>query len=72
MFGLGRPRTSLGSFIDKKKIAQVQLEQGAKLSRPTVNKLTNDKSYEPTATTRGKVIKFLIKQGHDVDHDDFW
>ena len=72
MFGFSKPRTSVGKFIDRHDISQRELENGAKISNKTVSKITNDKSYEPSLTTRGKVVRFLVKRGHDVNHNDFW
>ncbi len=72
MFGLGKPRTKLGRFIDGSGLTQGWLEKKAGLNKNSVSKLCGDASYEPRAGTVQKIISALRKHGHDVRADDFW
>lgn len=72
MFGLGKPRSKFGKWIDKMGIKQLEIERKAKLSRGIVSKLCNDKDHEPTVRTQAKVSKALRDMGYDFDEEKFW
>ena len=68
MYGIGKPRTKLGRFLDKVGIKQGELP----VNKNTATKLCNDKKYDPTPEVRAKVIGYLRMKGYDVRMDDFW
>ncbi len=72
MFGLGKPRTKFGKWIDKHGIKQIDLEKKTKLSRGVISRLCNEKDHEPTFRTISKVKKALKELGHDLDKNRFW
>jgi putative transcriptional regulator len=72
MFGLGKPRTNFGYYIDKNKISQTWIIDKIGLDKNTVFRLCNDKDYNPHAVTQIKIISNLRKSGHDVTRGDFW
>lgn len=75
MFGLGKPRTKLGKFIDgnKDKLDQGKLAKSSGLSRDGVSRLCDGgKGVNPNETTQRKIIGALRRMGFDVGPDDFW
>jgi transcriptional regulator with XRE-family HTH domain len=66
MFGVGKPRSKFGKWLDREGISQVELEEKAKLSRGTVSRLCNDEEYEPKHETVAKVRKALAKLGKNI------
>ena len=72
MFGLGKERSKLGEYLDKKGISQRWLEKAAKLSKTTVSHLCSKGDYIPSGSTMKKVLDALRKEGHKVDQKDFW
>ncbi|WDI03976.1 transcriptional regulator [Paenibacillus urinalis] len=72
--GLGKPRSKLGAYIDKRGIKQKDLEEWTGLSRNEVGKLCagNGREVNPYPNTMVKVISALRKRGHDVKAADFW
>lgn len=72
MFGLGKPRSKFGKWVDRKAITQNDLAKKARIGRTTISNMCSDKSYKPKFSTFEKVRRALNKMGHDVDYDDFW
>lgn len=70
--GLGRARTKLGAWMDRKGITQADLHKWSGVSRPTITKLCSDREYSPSALTKRMVVSGLIKMGYDVYELDFW
>ncbi len=72
MFGLGKPRTVFGEFLDREGISQTWLVNNAGVNRDTVTRLCNDRDYSPNTSTVTKVISTLRKNRFDVEFSDFW
>lgn len=72
MFGLGKPRTKFGKWVDKKGLNQKDIAKAANLSGTTVSSMCSDPDYRPKFETWYKVKKALEKLGHNVDRDDFF
>ena len=72
MFGIGKPRTKIGKFIDKYGITQEWLVKKTGLGRNTIGRLTGDKEYSPTLKTMKKVIAALREIDPSVKSDDFF
>ncbi|MED3854210.1 helix-turn-helix transcriptional regulator [Priestia megaterium] len=72
LFGLGKTRTQFGKWLDQQGITQFDLEQKANLSRRTISRLCNDKTYRPKYSTVSKIRKGLKSLGKDVPNDYFW
>lgn len=72
MFGLGKPRSKFGKWIDKKNIKQEEIRKLTKLSHGTITNLCNDEDYVPKISTWVKVERALKTLGHKVRHDDFF
>lgn len=73
MYGLGKPRSKLGQFLDKNKLSQTWLEKQTGLTRNTVTYMCSrdyDKGF--SVRSRQKVISALRKHGYDVMVSDFW
>lgn len=72
MFGLGKPRTKFGKWVDKKGLLQKEIAKEAKLSDTTLSSMCSDPEYAPKYETWHKVKKALEKFGHNVDRHDFF
>ena len=70
-FNVGKKRTKFGRWIDREGITQLEIEKRAKLSRGTISKLCNDKTYRPKHETITKIKKVLQQLGKDVPDDYF-
>lgn len=72
MFGLGKPRTKFGKWIDREGITQTEVVKASGIGKNLVSKMASDKEYAPKYSTFEKVRRGLDKIGYDVDYDDFW
>ncbi|MED3976788.1 helix-turn-helix transcriptional regulator [Priestia megaterium] len=72
MFGIGKPRTKLGKWLDKRGITQSWLMKKTGLNKNTISDLTSDKDRSPTLKTMQKVIKALKEIDPKVNSNDFW
>lgn len=72
MFGLGKPRTKFGKWLDKKGITQNEVAKKSNVGRTTISNMCSDKSYAPKYATFEKVKRGLNKMGHSVEYNDFW
>lgn len=70
--GLGRERTVLGEWLDRKGISQTELSRWTGLSQPTITNVCSVPGYRPSYTTKRTIIHALIKRGYDVEESDFW
>jgi putative transcriptional regulator len=72
-FGLGKPRSKLGRYIDKHEITQVDLSKKSGVSRTTIGNLCSNDGFEPNMRTAKKIVRALRElTGKNVDYDDFW
>ncbi|CAM3778801.1 transcriptional regulator [Mesobacillus zeae] len=60
-----------GRWMDREGIAQMDIEQRAKLGRATISRLCNDFDYTPKYETITKVKKALKEVGKSVPDDYF-
>lgn len=73
MFGLGKPRSKFGRFLDKHKIRQQDLVKESKVNKTTISRLCQGDTFKPSLTNGNKIIKALRKMtGKNVNIDDFW
>ena len=72
MFGLGKPRSKFGKWIDKHGIIQRDVAKKAKVSEMSLTRMCNDKDYVPRISTWVKVQRALKSMGYDVDRDRFF
>lgn len=72
MWGIGKKRTKLGSFIDRLGYSQQVLEKEAKINKNTVTKLCNDEDYIPSQTVMKKVLLAIRKIKPEAKMNDFW
>jgi transcriptional regulator with XRE-family HTH domain len=73
MFGLGKPRSKLGRFLDMKKITQDELSKKSGVSKSTISKLCTVDTQSPRLDNAKRIIKALRElSGRNVDFDDFW
>lgn len=73
MFGLGKPRSKLGRFLDMKKITQEDLAKKSGVSKSTISKLCTGDAYSPNLRSAKKIIAAIRELAKsNVDYDDFW
>lgn len=70
MFGLGKPRTTFGRFLNK--LTQEKVRSAAGIDRTIMTEICGNSDYNPHINTRIKLIGALRKMGYDVDMGDFW
>jgi transcriptional regulator with XRE-family HTH domain len=72
MWGLGKKRSKVGQFIDKRGFTQEDLIRAAKISRSTASRICSDPDYWPTATTIKKVMIAIRQIDQNARVDDFF
>jgi len=74
MFGLGKPRTRLGKFIDADaELSQELVAKKSGVSRDGISDLCDGrKNIRPGEKTQVKIIGALRRMGYNVNPDDFW
>ena len=72
MFGLGKPRSKFGRYLDQKGIEQKEVAEKANVSEMTLTRMCNDKDHSPRISTWVKVQRALKSMGYDVDRDKFF
>jgi transcriptional regulator with XRE-family HTH domain len=72
MFGLGKPRSKFGRFLDQKGIEQKEVAERAKVSEMTLTRMCNDKEHSPRISTWVKIQRALKSMGYEVDRDKFF
>ncbi|QTL52848.1 helix-turn-helix domain-containing protein [Priestia aryabhattai] len=72
MFGLGKRRTRLGKWIDKRNINQEWLVRKSGLGRSTVGDLVNNSERLPTQRTMKKILQALRRIDPNIKSEDFW
>lgn len=73
MFGLGKKRSKLGSWLDSKGISQQWLSKTSNVSRSTISDLCNGNGdHSPNQSTMKKVLKAIRKVDPTAKVDDFF
>lgn len=73
MFGLGKKRSKLGKWLDKRGISQTWLSKKAGVARNTINDLcSGDSDREPNTRTVKKIVKALREVDPNINSNDFF
>lgn len=73
MFGLGKKRSKLGKWLDKRGMSQQWLSKKSKVSRSTISELCKEEAeHAPTQKTMAKILKTLREVDKGIKADDFW
>lgn len=73
VFGLGKPRSIFGKFIDRHNILQERIREVSGVSRDTLTRVCSDPGYMPSGTTMSALLKAVRSlTGVDVTANDFW
>ncbi|CAH1230626.1 hypothetical protein PAECIP111891_06702 [Paenibacillus allorhizoplanae] len=72
MFGIGKPRTKFGKWIDSKGISQEWIVKNCGIDKNAATRICGNSDYKPNGSTKGRVIAGLRKNGHGVYEEDFW
>jgi putative transcriptional regulator len=72
LFGLGKPRSRLGKWIDR-HMTQEDFIGITGLSRTQVSRLCDGRSdIRPHASTQINIVGALRRKGYNVVREDFW
>jgi putative transcriptional regulator len=73
MFGLGKPRSKFGKFLDKHGVTQQDIVRESGVNRGSVSRICQGDAFKPSMKNGTKILKALKKlTGKEVDYDDFW
>lgn len=72
MFGLNKPRSKFGKWVDRKGIDQKEIADKAKVSEMTISRICSEKNHNPRISTWVKIQRALKSMGYDVDRDKFF
>ncbi|RSL29055.1 XRE family transcriptional regulator [Salibacterium salarium] len=72
MFGLGRPRSKFGKFMEREGITQEELAKASRVTQATISRICSDKTYMPKISTVKKLEKGFDKLDVDFDEEDFF
>ncbi|CAM3641946.1 helix-turn-helix domain-containing protein [Mesobacillus zeae] len=72
MFGLGKPRSEFGRWLDRNGITQAEVARRAKVSAMTLTRLCGEKGYTPKIATWVRIERALKAMGYDVDANKFF
>ncbi len=74
MWGIGKKRTKLGKWLDRKGYSQEDLIHASGVSRNTISKLCSVKfaTYDPSTGTMRKIMKAVREIDSGKDASDFW
>ncbi|MCG7320193.1 XRE family transcriptional regulator (plasmid) [Brevibacillus laterosporus] len=72
MFGLGKKRSRLGKWLDRRGITQQWLARQTNLNRATISRIASEDAYTPNLRTIQKILHALRKVDPKVKQIDFW
>ena len=72
MFGLGKPRSKLGEWLDRNGKSQRWLAAEANISEDTATRVCSDAGYIPGNATKRKILGVIRGIDPNAKHDDFW
>lgn len=72
-FGLGKPRSRLGRFIDDHGVSQSTLADISGVNKNTITKLCSEETTVRNRKTGDRILKAIRElTGKNVGYDDFW
>jgi putative transcriptional regulator len=72
-FGIGKPRSKFGKFIDKHNLTQHEIAKKSGVSEGTISRLCRGNAFLPSLKTGSKIINTEKKlTNKNVDYTDFW
>lgn len=73
VFGLGKPRSRFGKFLDKNNLSQQDIVKESGVNRGTISRICQGDAFQPSLKNGNKIIRALKKlTGKNVDYNDFW
>lgn len=72
MWGLGKRRTRLGRFLDKRGRTQMELAKAAGVNKETISRACSDPNYSPTVKTLSKIMKAIRQLDPNAKPEDFF
>ena len=70
-FGLGKPRSRLGKWIDDHGISQAELEKKSGVSRDVIRILAKE-NKRPSWRTEKRLMQALRQYDSEISAEDFW
>jgi transcriptional regulator with XRE-family HTH domain len=72
MWGIGKPRSKLGKWMDRRGLDQQDLAKAARVSKNTISKACNEKEYIPRQDVIKKLLTAIRKVDSNAKMSDFW
>lgn len=73
MFGLGKPQSKFGRFLNKHDISQQDLVRESGVNKTTISRLAQGDAFRPSVKNAGKIVRALRKlTKKEIDYEDFW
>jgi predicted transcriptional regulator len=72
MWGIGKPRSKLGKWLDLKGLEQQDLAKASKVSPNTITKACTDEDYIPRQDVMKKLLKAIRQIDSGAKMSDFW
>jgi transcriptional regulator with XRE-family HTH domain len=72
MFGLGKPRSKFGKWLDARGVKQQWIADKSGVSRGTISQLAIDDDRMPTYSNAMKIEKALKGVDNSIRASDFW
>jgi transcriptional regulator with XRE-family HTH domain len=72
MWGIGKPRSKLGKWMDRRGLDQQDLAKAARVSKNTISKACNEKEYIPRQDVIKKLLTAIRKIDSNAKMSDFW
>lgn len=72
-YGLGKKRSKLGRFIDRRGITQEELRKAAGIDKETASRICSGDSVAVRSITKNRIVGTLRRlTGEDVNVADLW
>lgn len=71
-FGLGKPRSKLGKWLDEHGVSQEELVSKSGVNKATISRLCKGDAFKPSFKNAQRLIKAIRTWDKNVDYDDFW
>lgn len=72
MFGLGKPRSRFGKWLDSQGIKHTEISKKSGVSMDVITELTRPGDRRPSWNTEKKLIRAVREYDAEVSAEDFW
>jgi len=71
-FGLGKPRSKLGRWLDEHGLTHQELSRRSGVSEDTITRLSSDGTQRPSWRTEKRLLKAMRHYDSEVSAVEFW